>query len=172
MGILPNSTGMVPGWSPTENVQMVLIGCMSRSRGQKICFQNEIFKNLLVWNYKAQSFHIWYIASSTGPLPKLFKLSPWGQNWPRPFWPRPGVHNFTLNYKRKTANNFLSWTANGNFYQTQQEWSLGGPLPKMFKWFWLVAWVGHRVKKYVFKMKFSKIFLSETTRPRAFIFGI
>ena len=31
-------------------------------------------KNLLVWNYKAHSFHIWYIASSRGPLPKLFKL--------------------------------------------------------------------------------------------------
>jgi len=35
-----------------------------------------------VCNYKAQSFHIWYIASSRGPLPKLFKLCPWGQNWP------------------------------------------------------------------------------------------
>ena len=29
-------------------------------------------------------------------------------------WPRPGGHNFTLNYIRKTSNNFLSWTANGN----------------------------------------------------------
>ena len=48
MGILPNSTGMVPGWSPTEIVQVVLIGCISRSRGQKIGFQNAIFKNLLV----------------------------------------------------------------------------------------------------------------------------
>jgi len=48
MGILPNSTGMVPGWFPTEIVQMVLIGCISRSRGQKIGFQNAIFKNLLV----------------------------------------------------------------------------------------------------------------------------
>ena len=54
--------------------------------------QNAILKNL-VWNYKTQSFHIWYIASSRGPLPKLFKLCPWGQNWPS-----PGGHNFTLNY--------------------------------------------------------------------------
>jgi len=30
-------------------------------------------------NYKSQSFHICYIASSRGPLPKLFKLCPWGQ---------------------------------------------------------------------------------------------
>ena len=31
---------------------------------------------------------------------------------------------------------------------------------------------GHGVTKQVFKMQFSKIFLPETTRPRAFIFGI
>jgi len=74
MGLWPNSTGMVPGWSPTKIVQMVLIGCRSRSQGQK----NAIFKNLLDWNYKAQIYHIWYIASSRGPLPKLFKLCPWG----------------------------------------------------------------------------------------------
>jgi len=110
MGIWPNSTEMVPGWSLTEIVQMVLIGCISKSQSQKIVFQKAIFKNLLVWNYKAQGFHMWYIASSRGPLPKLFKLSPWGQNWPR-----PGGHNLTLNYIRKTANDFFSWTANGNF---------------------------------------------------------
>ena len=67
------------------------------------------FKNRLDGNYKAQSFHIWYITSSRGPLPKLLKLCPWGQNWPR-----PGGHNFTLNYIRKTSNDFLSRTANGN----------------------------------------------------------
>jgi len=59
MGMWPNSTGMVPGWSPTKIVQMVLIGCISRSRGQKLGLQMAIFKNL-VWNYKAQSFQIWY----------------------------------------------------------------------------------------------------------------
>jgi len=82
--IWPNSTGMIPGWSRTKTVLMVLIGCICRSRGQKIGFQKAIFKNVLVWNYKAQSFHIWYIALSIGPLPKLFKLCPWDQNWPRP----------------------------------------------------------------------------------------
>jgi len=101
-------TGMIPGWSPTKVVQMVLIGCISRSQGQKVGFQNAIFKNLLVWNYKAQSFHIWYIASSIS-LPKLFKLCPWGQNWPR-----PGGHNFTLNYIWKSSNDIFSWTAYGN----------------------------------------------------------
>jgi len=110
MGIWPNSTGMVPGWSPTKTVQIILIDCISRSRGQKIGFQNATFKNLLVRNYRAQSFHIWYIALSRGPLPKMFKLCTWGQNWP---W--PGGHNFKLNNIRKTSNDFFSWTANGNF---------------------------------------------------------
>jgi len=68
MGIWPNPTGMVPGWSPTKIVQMVLIGC-SRSRGQNIGFHNAAFKNLLVWKYTAQSFYFWCITSSWGPLP-------------------------------------------------------------------------------------------------------
>jgi len=86
-------------------VQMVLIGCICK----KIGFQNAIFKNLLVWNYKDQSFHNWYIASSRGPLPNLFKFCRWGQNWPRPWG-----HNFTLNYIRKSSNGIFSSTANGN----------------------------------------------------------
>ena len=134
MGIWPNLTGMVPGWSPTEIVQMVLNGCISRSQGQKIGFQEAIFKNILVWNYKAQSFHIWYIASSRGPLPKLFKLCPFGQNWPR-----PGGHNFTLIYLRKDSNDIFSLTTNENLTKLQQEWSLGGPLSKLFKPFKLIA---------------------------------
>jgi len=109
MGIWPNFTGMIPGWSPIKVVQTVPVGCISRSGGQKIGFQNAIFKNLLVQNYKAQSFHIWYIALFRGPLPKLFKLCTWGQNWPR-----PGGHNFTLNYIRKSSNDFFSWTTDGN----------------------------------------------------------
>jgi len=38
MVIWPNSTEMVPGWSSTKIVQMVLIGCICRSRGQNIGF--------------------------------------------------------------------------------------------------------------------------------------
>jgi len=47
VGFGPNFTGMIPGWSPTKVVQMVLIGCISRSRGQKIRFQNATFKTLV-----------------------------------------------------------------------------------------------------------------------------
>ena len=102
-------TGMIPGWFPIKVVQTVPVSCISRSRGQWIGFWNENFKNLLVWNYKAQDFHIWYIASPRGPLLQLFKLCPKGQNWPR-----PSGHNFTWNYIRKTSNDIFSWTANGN----------------------------------------------------------
>ena len=38
------------------------------------------FKNLLVPNRKGESFHIWHVASSSGPLPKYFKLWPWDGN--------------------------------------------------------------------------------------------
>jgi len=48
MGISPNSTAMVPEWSPTKIIKMVLISCINRSRGQKIGFQYATFKNLLV----------------------------------------------------------------------------------------------------------------------------
>ena len=66
------------------------------SQGQTICFQN-----LLVWNYKALSFRVWYVALSRGPIPKLFKLCSWGQNWPR-----PGYYNFTLSCYNQL---FLFW---------------------------------------------------------------
>jgi len=56
--------------------KIVLIGCISRSQGQKLDFQNATFKNFLVWNYKAQSFHIWYLAPSRVPLPKLLNYVP------------------------------------------------------------------------------------------------
>ena len=44
----------------------------------------KISQNLLLKNHKAHSFDIWYVASSNGPLPSLFKLCPPGQNLPRP----------------------------------------------------------------------------------------
>ena len=83
MVVCPNSTGMVPGWSPTKIVQMVLIGCICRSQGQKIDFQNAIFKNLLVWNYKAQSFHSWnIITSSRSVLPIFGYINVMASPWP------------------------------------------------------------------------------------------
>ena len=92
MGIWPTLTRMIPWWSPTK---VVLIDCISRSRGQKIDFQNATFKNLLDQNYKTKSFHIWYITSSRGPLPKLSNYATGVKIDP------PGSHNFTLTFRRK-----------------------------------------------------------------------
>jgi len=48
MGIGPNFTEMIPGWFSIKVVQKVQVHCISRSQGQRIGFQNAIFKNLLV----------------------------------------------------------------------------------------------------------------------------
>ena len=44
MGIPPNSTGMIPGWTPIKSVQTFLIGCLSMSRCKKIGSQTVIFE--------------------------------------------------------------------------------------------------------------------------------
>ena len=67
-------------------------------------------------------------------------------------------------------NIFSSKTA--HWILTKLEWSLGGPLPKFFKPFQLVVYVYHGVKNRFSKCNFQKIFVSETSRLRAFIFGI
>ena len=38
-------------------------------------------KNLLVRKHMAENLDIWYVASSSGLLPSLFRLWPWGQKW-------------------------------------------------------------------------------------------
>ena len=60
------------------------------------------FKNLLLQNHKAQSLDIWYVASSDGPVWKLFKLCPWGE-----MGPRPGVPNFNIHLYRENFKNLL-----------------------------------------------------------------
>ena len=56
----------------------------SHPRGQKFYIEiyRKTFKNLRLRNHKAESFHIWYMATSRGPLYSLLKESPWGQKWP------------------------------------------------------------------------------------------
>jgi len=109
IGYWPNFTGMLPGWSPIKVVQTVPVDCISKVTGSINRFSNCNLQKSSCPKLKAQSFHIWYIASSRGPLPKLFKLCSWSQNWPC-----LGGHNFTLNYIRKSSNRFFSWTTNRN----------------------------------------------------------
>ena len=42
---------------------MFLVGGISRSHRLKLDFQDENFKNLLVWNYNAKNLDIWNVAS-------------------------------------------------------------------------------------------------------------
>ena len=48
-----------------------------------LAYRGKTWKNLLVWNHKAYSLDILYVASPSRPLPSLFKLCPWGQKWLR-----------------------------------------------------------------------------------------
>ena len=48
--------------------------------GFHIEIKREIFNNIFVPNRKGYSFHIWHVASSSGPLPKYIKLWPWSGN--------------------------------------------------------------------------------------------
>ena len=45
--------------------------------GFHIQIKKKIFKNLLVPNKQNYHFYIWHVASSSGTLPKWFKLWPW-----------------------------------------------------------------------------------------------
>ena len=131
--------------------------------GKKI----EIFENLLLWNHKPYSFHIWYVASSNGPLQKLFKLWPWGQYWPRP--------QCQLFYKELYRKSFKRHLLPNHWTEWDQMWSeccLGEGLSKLFKSFRFIDLRGRGAQKGVKKFKSLKIFISETTSPRAFIFGI
>ena len=51
---------------------------------------------------------------------------------------RPSVRPFTIFKQHLLLNQWL------DFDQTSQEWSLVGPLSKLFKWFRSIACLGHR----------------------------
>jgi len=103
---------MVPGWSPTKIVQMVLIGCIKRSQGHEIDFQNAIVKksSCLKLQGPEHSYIVYNIIerSSTNVVQNM-----------------PLGHNFTLNYIRKTSS----------LEPIMEIWPNSGPLPKLFKWF-------------------------------------
>ena len=70
MGISPNSTEMVPEWSPIEIVQMVLISCINRSRGKKNRFSKCIFQKSSCLKLQGPELsNLVYIASSRSSLP-------------------------------------------------------------------------------------------------------
>ena len=59
-------------------VQMVPVRCISRSYRLKIDFHKSFLKP------QGLEPCIWFVGSSSGPLPTLFKLYPWDQKWASP----------------------------------------------------------------------------------------
>ena len=60
-GYYLSACAKMTGYYLSEVLFVCYFSYISRSQGKKIGSQNAIFKDLLVRNYKAQSFHIKYI---------------------------------------------------------------------------------------------------------------
>ena len=111
-------------------------------------------KNLLLQNYKAQSFHILFVAMYSVPPYKSCQPCPWG-----PYGPRPGgvmgktlKHLLLQNHKAQSFHVLFLAMYSGPLYKSCQPcpWGPYGPCPG-------ASWEKHK-----------KIF-SETIWPRAFI---
>ena len=149
---------MFLGWSSSKIVQIVWVHWIIRSRGPKRGSENANFENLLLWNRKTQSFHIWYVASSQGPLQSLFKSCPWGQNWPR-----PRGHIFYIELYRKNFKNLLVKNGKPQSLHIWHVASSQGPLQRLFKLYpWGQNWGHNRGHHFTLSYigKHLKIFLS------------
>ena len=63
--------------------------------GFKVEIKKDIFENLLVPSCNCENFDIWYVASSSGPLPSLSIWCPWVKACPV-----PGVTSWNLRTKK------------------------------------------------------------------------
>jgi len=104
------------------------LGCFEF--GMRYDFHTCMFS--ILWQYYKWVYTISSCVLSSSPEHFVLRVSycDWplsvvvGQNWPC-----PGGHNFTLNYIRKTSNDFLSWTANGNLTKLNRN----GPWVVLYK---------------------------------------
>jgi hypothetical protein len=69
---------MILGWSHIEVVCMVQVGCVRRSQSKNGILNMQIF--FLSESTMPRALFMWHIASSVGPVPKLFILYLCGQN--------------------------------------------------------------------------------------------
>ena len=109
-------------------------------------------KNLLLRNHKAQSFHILFVAMYSGPLYKLPTV-PLGSIRAPPrgvgSWVKHKKNLLLRNHKAQSFHILFVAMYSGPFYKSCQPCPWGGG--------------GHG-------LNIKKIFFSEITRPRAFIF--
>ena len=106
MWISPNLTGMIPWWSPTKIVQMVLIGCVSRSRGQKLVFYCNFQKtSCLQLQGPELSYLVYNIIKRSST--KDIKIMPLG---------------FSINGSTVTFDLFLRWATQGPLVTLKALW--------------------------------------------------
>ena len=133
---------------------------MAPPQGSKVFtlkYIGKLKKNLLLRNHKADSFHIWYMATSRGPLQKLLKESLWGQKWPSP----RGQKLLHLNIYRDTLKNLLLWNHKAESFHIWYMATSRGPFDALLKESpWGKKWPHPRGQK---------IFFSKTIRRNAFI---
>ena len=81
----------------------------SALRSHVLAYIGNPWNSLLVWNFRLRlSLDIWYVASSSRPLPSLFKLWPRGQKWLHPMG-----HIFYIYLYRANMNNSVCLKAWG-----------------------------------------------------------
>ena len=138
IGLWPNFTGMILGWSSFKVAQMVPVHCTSRSQELKIDFLTENLKNLLVRNHWTDFNIIFRQTCSFGdPLQRLFK--------PFLFVKKQGCQGAGLislyiyieNFKNLLVRNYCT-----DFNITWQKCFLGDLLPRFFKPSWFVKKLG------------------------------
>ena len=115
-------------------------------RGQRFYIEiyRETFKNLLLQNHQAESFHIWYMATSRRPLHILLKESPWGQKWPRPRGQKFGIEIYWETFKNLLLHNHKAESFHIWYMATSR-----GPLHILLKdSLWGQKW--HRPRGHVF----------------------
>ena len=140
-------------------------------------FHSKIFKNLLLWNLKAQSFDILHVASPNGALLSLFKWWPTGSKWPSPW-----AYQFFI---VKAFKKLFLWNLKDQTFDIWYVALPNYPLPRLFK-LWPPGSKWPRPRAYQFfivktlknlllwkrKDQIKKIFFSETVRTRPLIFGM
>ena len=124
---------MILGWSSFKVVQMVPVGCISRSQELKIDFLTKNLKNLLVRNHWTDFNIILQKCSFGDPLPRLFKPFGFVKNMAAMGRGLFSLYIYIENFKNLLVRNH--WT---DFNIILQKCSFCDPLPRLFKPFGFV----------------------------------
>ena len=143
-------------WHLTACKISVSLSCLNWSKIKLIFYSiSELMLPTLIEGQEKNSFYFWPISKTRDWL-KFYRLSDatflahlsWklkvsfcDHSLSVVVFVRMSVRPSTIFKQHLLLNHWL------DFDQTSQEWSLVGPLSKLFKWFWSVAYLGHRSLK-------------------------